>query len=122
MICTITHAYLGCRSYGLKWRYFPSGLAVLLDMVYKYNTPLYELGGQVAHDILVGKKDDTLLSAAASDGVALRTRKANRQVLTGRTRDVGQVGGEDKGVVAVHTTCYEQKIKVEGLKVITDDN
>lgn len=109
-----------CRSYGLEWRYFPSGLAVLMDMVYKYNTPLYELGGQVAHNILGGKKSANANANGGvdGDGVSVWTRSVNSQVLTGRTRDVGQVGGEGKGVVAVHTTCYEQKVKVEGLKVM----
>ena len=63
-------------THGLKWDYFPSDSAQLLDKVYKFEDKTFELGGEAA----------------------LKTFKT-------------------KNVIAVHTTCYEQKSKVMGLKV-----
>ena len=61
---------------GLKWNYFDSNAALLLDKIYKFEDKTFELGGQ-ASEIIFGARN----------------------------------------TVAVHTTCYEQKSKVMGLKV-----
>ena len=63
---------------GLKWGYFSSDSAQLLDKIYKFEDKTFELGGEAALKIF-----------------------------------------EKKNVLAVHTTCYEQKSKVMGLKVMT---
>ena len=62
---------------GLKWGYFSSDSAKLLDKIYKFEDKTFELGGEAALKIF-----------------------------------------EKKNVLAVHTTCYEQKSKVMGLKVM----
>ena len=62
---------------GLKWGYFSSDSAQLLDKIYKFEDKTFELGGEAALKIF-----------------------------------------EKKNVLAVHTTCYEQKSKVMGLKVM----
>jgi hypothetical protein len=63
------------RSTGVRWGYFPDGVAQLLDKVYKFEDKSFELGGELS---------DSMFRA--------------------------------KGAIAVHTTCYEQKAKVMGLK------
>lgn len=83
----------------LQWAFFPSSSAVLLDMVYKFNDPRYELGGLAALSILQPSNRTNALSQRHKMGEA--------------TKDVGQV---HDAVQAVHTTCYEQKNKVNGLK------
>ena len=60
----------------LKWSYFPSDSAVLLDKIHKFEDKSFELGGEAAAKLF-----------------------------------------NKKNSVAVHTTCYEQKSKVMGLKV-----
>ena len=63
---------------GLKWEYFDSDQAILLDKIYKFEDKTFELGGKASEEIFGGRN-----------------------------------------TVAVHTTCYEQKSKVMGLKVCT---
>jgi len=84
------------------WRYFPASSAVLLDMVYKFNDPSYELGGEAA---------TTLLTPLSS---LKQQKKKTRHQMSSRTKDVGAI---EDDVIAVHTTCYEQKSKIMGLKV-----
>ena len=60
---------------GLKWSYFKVHNAVLLDKIYKFESTIFEIGGN------------------AADGMFSK-----------------------KGTIAAHTTCYEQKTKVMGLK------
>ena len=87
-------------SKGLKWRFFPASTAVLLDMMYKFNDPRYELGGTAALSLLQPSNKTNAMS--------------KRHKMGEKTKDVGQVSDP---VHAVHTTCYEQKNKVNGLKV-----
>eukprot|EP00981_Chlorochromonas_danica_P013934 scaffold7111_cov187-Ochromonas_danica.AAC.6 len=89
---------------GVTWKYFPAGSAVLSDMIYKFYDPRFELGGMAAHNLLeltkYGPREDLL---------------TRRQTMGKNARDVGQLSGP---VTAVHTTCYEQKTKVMGLKAV----
>lgn len=71
-------------------------------MVYKFNDPRYELGGEAALSILQPSNKTNAMS--------------KRHKMGDRTKDVGQVWDM---VHAVHTTCYEQKNKVNGLKVFS---
>eukprot|EP01040_Poterioochromonas_malhamensis_P007223 gene7223-7796_t len=71
----------------LRWAFFPSSSAVLLDMVYKFNDPRYELGGIAALSILQPSNRTNALSQRHKMGEA--------------TKDVGQV---HDAVQAVHTT------------------
>lgn len=106
------YVFLCCTSVpGLRWSYFPAGSALLLDMMYKFNDPRYELGGTAAYDLFTVGND----TVGGSEGRAqrLRARKGKRHIMSSRTLDVGTSNGD---VYAVHTTCYEQKAKVLGLK------
>jgi hypothetical protein len=38
---------------GLKWRYVPEHLAVLLDKIYKFENKTYELGGEAAQAVSI---------------------------------------------------------------------
>lgn len=93
------------NNYRLKWNFFPAGSAILLDMMYKYHDPRYELGGAAAHAIL------TMGGTNSSDRDGLK----KRHIMSAKTKDVGSSSNHDQ-VFAVHTTCYEQKSKVQGLK------
>lgn len=71
----VTAALRSASRADLRWGYFSTNATVLLDKMYKFETPYLELGGDLAQDIL-----------------------------------------DQKGVVAVHTTCYENDRKADGLK------
>jgi hypothetical protein len=81
-------------------------------MVYKFHDPRYEFGGEAAVSVLnpaMSTYDDRLFR---------RHYTPVRKMVGSRTQDVGQVHKEG-GIQIVHTTCYEQKVKVNGLKVST---
>lgn len=46
LACAFARSYLG-----LKWRYVPEHLAVLLDKIYKFENKTYELGGEAAQAV-----------------------------------------------------------------------
>lgn len=73
-------------------------------MVYKFNDPRFELGGLAAHEVL---------EANTEGGLQFETYVKRRQTMGANAKDVGQLNG---AMTAVHTTCYEQKVKVMGLK------
>jgi hypothetical protein len=85
---------------GLKWSFFPASSALLLDMMYKFNDPRFELGGTASLSLFQPSNKTNSMS--------------QRHKMGPKTADVGQV---TENVQAVHTTCYEQKNKVNGLKV-----
>lgn len=79
-------------------------------MVYKYHDPRFEFGGEAAVAVLnpaVSNHDERLYKLHY---------KPVRKMVGARTQDVGQVNKEG-GIQIVHTTCYEQKVKINGLKV-----
>ncbi len=79
-------------------------------MLYKFYDPRYEFGGEAAVAVLnpsVSNYDDRLYS---------RHYTPVRKMVGKRTQDVGRVDPHG-GIQIVHTTCYEQKVKVNGLKV-----
>jgi len=62
-----------------------------LDKIYKFENKTYELGGEAAQAVM--------------NSTLVKTR--------GRRKKIPERGS----AVAAHTTCYEQKAKVMGLKV-----
>lgn len=117
--------------YGFRWAFFPAGSAILLDMMYKFNDPRYELGGLAAYDLFTvtnnvvkttkalskSMKVDTTAADSTSSisdrEMRLAGRRGKRHQMSVRTQDVGLSSGD---VYAVHTTCYEQGSKILGLK------
>ncbi len=103
--------------YHLKWKYFPAEQVVLLDMVYKFSDPRFELGGRAANLIL-----DPLhqfQNASNPKATSFQHQYQHQRKMVGKhTQDVGRTTTESI-VEVVHTTCYEQKVKVNGLKVMT---
>jgi hypothetical protein len=96
-------------THGLKWRYFPADKVVLLDMVYKFHDPRYEFGGEAAVAVL------NPVTSSHSEALFQRHYVPVRKMIGYRTQDVGRVSLEG-GIQLVHTTCYEQKVKINGLK------
>lgn len=94
-------------AYNFRWAFFPAGSAILLDMMYKFNDPRYELGGLAAYELF------TIGTNATEREERLMERKSKRHEMSRRTKDVGLSNGD---VLAVHTTCYEQGSKILGLK------
>ncbi len=83
-------------------------------MLYKFYDPRYEFGGDAAVAVLnpsVSNYDDRLYS---------KHYTPVRKMVGKRTQDVGRVDPHG-GIHIVHTTCYEQKVKVNGLKVLLHD-
>lgn len=99
--------------YQLKWKYFPAENVVLLDMIYKFSDPRFELGGRAANAILDPKSAPSLMKDPA---LMQHQYHPVRKMVGARTQDVGRVT-KDSVVEVIHTTCYEQKVKVNGLKV-----
>ena len=91
------------RRHGFKWRYIPSSQAVLIDKYFKFADMGIELGGEATQKMFRAARDPT------------------EQFYTGKHReDLHLLAGDDinatSQAVAIHTTCYEQKMKVAGLK------
>lgn len=97
----LTSPLFSCRArsfFGFKWRYIPEHLAVLLDKIYKFENKTYELGGEAAQAVM--------------NSTVVKNNKRPRRV-----KGKLVVAVERGSAVAAHTTCYEQKTKVNGLKV-----
>ena len=82
---------------------YPSSQAVLIDKYFKFADMGIELGGEAAASMMKAAHDPT------------------EQFYTGQNREAAHLlSGDDVGAtaqaIAVHTTCYEQKMKVAGLK------
>lgn len=81
---------------GLKWDYFNG--TVLIDKVYKFKTKNIELGGDITESILNNEKITTKMNDNDKryyDNIYLSLPNIT---------------------VATHTTCYEQRSKIHGLK------
>lgn len=82
---------------------------MLLDKIYKFSDKNYELGGEAAVEVFSSDNNIVFNSNSASKP---KSSSANTNI-AGGSRDAART----MKVHAVHTTCYEQKTKVMGLKV-----
>ena len=90
---------------GFRWKYIPSSQVVLIDKYFKFADMAVELGGECTDGIFRHAKDPTEQFYQA------RSFRRNGAHLM----ESDQVKRTSQAI-AVHTTCYEQRMKVDGLK------
>jgi len=125
---------------GYVYRYVPVTQAVMIDKIFKFSDFAVELGGTATQNVLKppssAYEDRTNIAGIAGiTGTEIETGKgkgkgngngrdltipekyANYMDSLHRNRNaLPTLGTALPSAVAVHTTCYEQKVKVMGLK------